>query len=127
MSIQFDSFFKPLETVITLYITKISQKTNISKEEFKLHCLIMDSELPFEYVGNFEEWVGTKCPDFINKKDKKIIELYGNYWHKNDNPQDRIDYFKQFDYECIVIWASELKNLNLVKDKIISFSKSEVI
>jgi G:T-mismatch repair DNA endonuclease (very short patch repair protein) len=34
-------------------------------------------------------------PDFICDEEKKVIEVYGDYWHRNDNPQDRINKFKK--------------------------------
>ena len=52
---------------------------------------------------------------------KKCIELYGNYWHKNDNPQDRIDLFKQFGYDTLIIWEHELKDIEKVKNRIMKF------
>ena len=38
----------------------------------------------------------------------KLIELYGDYWHRGQDPQDRIDLFKDAGYECLVIWEHEL-------------------
>lgn len=73
----------------------------------------------WKYVGDFEFWLGGKNPDFMNiNGQKKLIELYGDYWHKNDNPQDRIDYFNQYGFDTLVIWENELKDLNTVKNKI---------
>ena len=51
----------------------------------------------WKYVGNGKVWFGKKNPDFINiNGQKKLIEVYGDYWHRNDNPQDRIDHFKKY-------------------------------
>ena len=75
----------------------------------------------FQYVGDGKEVVGRKCPDFIDKTNNKIIELYGDYWHRGQDPNDRIDYFKQFGYGTLVIWESELKNIEYLKNKLFNF------
>ena len=81
--------------------------------------------LPNEYkfVGDGEFILGGKNPDYINTNgQKKLIELYGDYWHKGQNPQDRIDYFRKFGFDTLVIWESELENLCSVKNKILQFN-----
>lgn len=78
----------------------------------------------WKYVGNFEFWIGGKNPDFMNTNgNKKLIELYGNYWHKGENPQEIIDHFKQYGFDTLVIWEKELKDLNKVKEKLVEFSR----
>ncbi len=81
----------------------------------------LDENFPntWKYVGDGQFIISTKCPDFVSINGKKqIIELYGNYWHKDDNPQDRIDLFSKYGYKTLIIWEREIKNLNLVKEKI---------
>lgn len=83
--------------------------------------MFLDNEFPGEwkYVGDGEIWIGGKNPDFININEKKlIIEMFGDYWHKNDDPKDRIDYFRQYGYETFVIWERELKEENSIKNLI---------
>jgi hypothetical protein len=77
----------------------------------------------WKYVGNFEFWLGGKNPDFMNVNgNKQLIELYGDYWHKGENPQERIDHFKKYGFDTLVIWEKELKDMNKVEEKIIDFS-----
>ncbi|HDZ15647.1 hypothetical protein LCGC14_0570260 [marine sediment metagenome] len=77
----------------------------------------------YKYVGDFDTFIGGKCPDFMNVNgQKKLIEVYGDYWHRNDDPQDRIDHFKKYGFDCLVIWESEYQNnLMETKDKVIRF------
>ncbi len=76
----------------------------------------------YKYVGDGQFILGGKCPDFFNVNGKKkLIELYGDYWHKNDNPQDRIDYFKKYGFDTLVIWESELQKQDL-KSRILEFN-----
>lgn len=67
----------------------------------------------FDYVGNGKTIIEGKNPDFIHVTKNKIIELYGDYWHRNDNPQDRIDLFSKSNYDTLIIWESELKSKDL--------------
>jgi len=86
---------------------------------------ILQSILPNEYKLNVSgdvTIIAGKIPDFINVNgQKKLIEVFGDYWHQNDNPQDRIDFFKQYGWDCLVIWEHELKNIEEVINKILNF------
>ena len=79
---------------------------------------------PYEYkfVGDGEVVIAGKCPDFINiNGQKKIIELFGDYWHKGQNPQDRIDVFFPYGYDTLIIWEKELKDVEILKIKLNEF------
>lgn len=85
---------------------------------------LLDRLFPGEYqfVGLGEVIIGGKIPDFINVNgQKKIIEVYGNYWHQDDDPQERIDFFRQFGFETLVVWESELQNIDSVVEKLVEF------
>ena len=81
----------------------------------------------WKFTGDFSFMINGKNPDFVNcNGQKKCIELYGDYYHKGQNPQDRKDIFKEFGYETLVIWEHELENLERVKFRIHKFhSKGE--
>jgi G:T-mismatch repair DNA endonuclease (very short patch repair protein) len=61
----------------------------------------------FRFVGDGKLIIGGKCPDYCDNN-SHLIELHGDYWHKGQDPQDRIDYFKQFGYDTLIIWEHEL-------------------
>lgn len=85
---------------------------------------ILDSMYPGEwkFVGDGEVVLAGKCPDFINVNgQKKIIELFGDYWHRGQNPEDRAAIFAPFGYETLVIWERELKDMDSVIKKIHEF------
>jgi transposase-like protein len=85
---------------------------------------VLDEMYPGEwkYTGDFSFTVNGKNPDFVNcNGQKKIIELFGDYWHRGENPQDRADIFSPFGYETLVIWEKELKNMENVRGKIQDF------
>ncbi len=77
-----------------------------NKVELLLEELIVD--FGFQFVGFNQLIVGGKNPDFWNG-DKKLIELYGDYWHRGQDPQERIDLFKVHGYDCLVVWENEVR------------------
>jgi len=64
----------------------------------------------FEYVGNGKFFVGTFNPDFVNRKTKKIVEHFGEYWHKHGTSKARIRYFRERGFDCLVVWSSAIKH-----------------
>lgn len=50
-----------------------------------------------------------KYPDFIVEGTNKIIEIFGNYWHRGEDPTALIGQYKAVGYDCLVIWENELK------------------
>lgn len=86
---------------------------------FNLLEEICPSEFGYNGDGRIKLF-GTKMPDFINLKGKqKLIEFYGDYWHRNDVPGQRVKYFKDLGWEVLEIWQSEfLKDKENVKQKI---------
>jgi len=76
--------------------------------------------------------LGGKGLDFVNVNgQKKIIEMFGTYWHgekrtgriKKEEEQQRIDLFAQYGYQTLIIWQHELKNVNSLRTKLVNFSK----
>jgi hypothetical protein len=96
------------------YIKKLMSARHIFPNKPETFILsILDNTYPGEwkYTGDFSFMINGKNPDFVNcNGQKKIIELYGDYWHRNDNPQDRMDLFAKFGYQTLIIWESELKD-----------------
>ena len=102
------------------YWKRLQKSLNL-KPNKQEQCLdsFLQKKLPgeYKYVGDFSFILGGKNPDFMNTNGKKkLIELYGSYWHKDDNPQDRIDFFKGYGFDTLIIWEKELedeKSLNV--------------
>lgn len=67
-----------------------------------------------KYVGDFSLWIvtnkGTWNPDFVIEGQNKIIELFGNYWHKDDDPDKKIREYAKAGWKCIVFWENEVHN-----------------
>jgi hypothetical protein len=81
----------------------------------------------YKYVGNGEVVIGNICPDFINiNGQKKVIEHFGYYWHRGENPQDIIDRYSEYGFKCLVIWENELNNPEKVIEKIQAFNERSI-
>lgn len=87
---------------------------------------LLESDYPSEwaYVGDGSLIIGSAVPDFANVNGKKLlIELFGDHWHRGQNPQDRIDLFKRFGFRTLVVWERELKQLDNVRERVDEFVK----
>ena len=96
----------------------------INKIETKLNTLL-DELFPneYKYTGDGSIIIEGKIPDFVNiNGQKKIIELFGNYWHKQEDVQIRQDYFNNYGFKTLIIWEDEMMNLENVKNRIIEFT-----
>jgi len=95
-----------------------------NKPEFHLLSLL-DTHFPneFKYVGNGKVIIEGRCPDFININGKKqVIELLGTYWHSLFDGASRIEHYRQYGFQCLVVWEDELNN----EGKLIKRIKREV-
>ena len=63
-----------------------------------------------------------KKPDFIYESERKIIEVFGRYWHRNDDPKQLIDEYKKVGWDCLVIWEDEMAG---IRDDILAFTFPE--
>jgi G:T-mismatch repair DNA endonuclease (very short patch repair protein) len=89
---------------------------------------ILSARFPgLNYVGNGAWWRTlpngkSKNPDFKVPHQNKVVEVYGDYWHRNDDPQELIDLYKQAGLDCLVIWEKEIKQTpEIVSAKIAHF------
>jgi len=75
----------------------------------------------YNYVGDGQVWIAGKNPDFINGEEKKLIEFFGRFWHKEEDEFSRLQHFKEQGYRTLIIWEEELQDLNSLKRKILEF------
>jgi very-short-patch-repair endonuclease len=94
--------------------------------ETQIIQLIILNNLPFEFVGDGKLIIKGLCPDFVSKKTKHIIEVYGEYHHnlssnkKRDKNRKKI--YSNFGYKTLIIWSKKIKkNPQKVTEKIIDF------
>ena len=78
----------------------------------------------YKFNGNFELGItiGGKIPDFVNVNGKKkAIDVFGDWCHRDEDPQIRIDLFKKYGWDLLVIWQHELEDKDTVIQKIVKF------
>lgn len=113
------------------YVKKqqLSRHTSPNLEELTLG-VILSIHFPrdWKFVGDFEVVIGGKNPDFINiNGQKKVIELFSYYRHleqarTEDDVVDRINHYKQYGFDCLVLWTDEIYNEEFVVSKVKEFT-----
>lgn len=68
---------------------------------------------PYQYTGDRKFWLKTasgkdRNPDFTSASQKKIIEVFGRYWHRNDDPQKVVEDYAGVGWECLILWEDEI-------------------
>jgi len=125
--------------------SRITQKNNFKNEEFIkkfvhgskvtpnktekiLINIISDLKLKYKFTGDYKIWIGGKNPDFIDEENNKIIEFFG--WRHTEeatgisnelHEKERINHFSKHGYNCLVLWESDIKDIEKLKGKILSF------
>jgi very-short-patch-repair endonuclease len=116
--------WKDLEYKQKTMTKTISKSKPFNNKEQILNTIICND---FKFVGDGKFWIEQFNPDFIDLKNKKIIELYGDYWHNLPNYKIRDKYrlkvYERNSYKTLIIWEHELKDLNKLNTKILIFNK----
>lgn len=123
------------------YLKKVQQWLKIKPnypEKFLIKILGDICTNAYKYTGDFSFWIGRRNPDFTNKTEKKVIEFFGEYYHgekyrktindfktNEEHEKETIEYYKNHDYKCLVIWWKDLKNIVKLSEKIIFFHDGE--
>ena len=84
----------------------------------------------YKYVGNGKVILVRFNPDFINVNgQKKIIELYGDYWHNKPDykkrDKRRLKSYTKLGYRTLIVWEHELKDLDYTVGKLIAFHEGK--
>lgn len=76
----------------------------------------------YKFVGNGKFIINHYNPDFVDVKNKRIIELYGDYWHDRleckKKDKYRLKLIRKEGYQVLVIWEHELLDLNKLMFKL---------
>ena len=125
------------------YIKKVveGQHKKFNTKEYEVRK-ILEKFIPNEYKfnGNYDCGIsiGRMIPDFVNVNGKKkAIEMNGCYFHNcpicfpkggidNDvngieETEKRVEQFKQYGWDCLIIWEHELEDKKTVVNKILNF------
>jgi len=114
------------------YIEKLrkSMKLKPNTKEKILINLFKEHNLDYCFVGDFSFIIERKNPDFVNcNGQKKIIELFGDYWHNNSKTKyhqtekGTKEHYAKYGWKTLVIWEKELKDIDGVLKKVTRFDK----
>ncbi len=137
MSILNKKRYKENKTFLANLAKSMAAKPN--KKETQL-IKFLQHIIPNEYkfTGDYSFWIDGKNPDFLNiNGQKKLIELFGEYWHytkpkkenlnltKKEVEDIRVNHFKDWGFNTLIIWEDELKNEETLKQKILDFHRGE--
>jgi len=97
-----------------------------NKPEKIIKKLLNKLSKDYKYVGNGSFIIEGFNPDFMNiNGKKKLIEIFGSYWHKRpeviERDRRRIRAYKKYGYDSLIIWEHELKNTNRLTHKLERF------
>jgi G:T-mismatch repair DNA endonuclease (very short patch repair protein) len=110
------------EKIIKKWLSSCNKKPNKAEQ---LMFEILQKNFHGEFSMNVRGEVmilGGKVPDFVNVNGKKkIIELFGDFWHRGENPRNRINFFKRYGWSTLVVWEHELKSPKVLIGKIKRF------
>ena len=93
-----------------------------TRPELRFMDLCQRHNYPFKYTGDGSFWIGYPPlnPDFIHLRKRIVIEIFGDYWHRYDDPQERVNAFKNYGWDCLVFWEHELKELKSSPNNILN-------
>ncbi|RJQ27113.1 hypothetical protein C4577_02225 [Candidatus Parcubacteria bacterium] len=96
-----------------LRFCSILRKTKPEIKVEKLLGYLFGQYSPYEYTGSRSFWIDflndkRKNPDFTSFELNKVIEVFGRYWHKDEDPNDLIKQYKDVGWDCLVLWEDEV-------------------
>ncbi len=98
---------KKPDHVMKALIQSLRKRPNLLELSFIKIC--QKYNFPFKYVGNGSIIIGRLNPDFIYKRKRKIIEIFGNYWHEDKDEAKKQKAYAKENYKCLIIWEEEFK------------------
>ena len=85
-------------------------KTEPNNQELLLLGMITYLGLPYKWTGNAQFVLAGCCPDFLHSNgEKKVIELFGEKWHRPEEEPARLELFKNNGYKTLIIWGKQLQ------------------
>ena len=74
--------------------------------------------LPFNYCGNGSLLIGFKNPDFVEDNGRKLcIEVANEFHHQGNYAEKRIEHFKKYGWECLVLFFERNKDQKWISDE----------
>lgn len=114
---------RPSEVVYKMLL----RRTPNNEEKFLID-FFSHHTLPYAFVGDGKVIIDGRNPDFINSNgEKKIIEFFGEHWHKNEDEEIKRKIYAQYGFDLLVIWGKELRDEEKLLERLLNFNEKEVI
>jgi len=98
-------------------------RVGMTSLEKKVHQLLKSLGYSYKWTGGGKGRILQFVPDFMHTRFKRVIEVYGEHWHKPNSKKDRdrIRQIKKEGYACLVIWQKELADISKLSERIRKF------
>ena len=99
-------------------------KRPTSLERRFIEEIIIPYNFSLNYCGDGSLLIGFKNPDFVESNgNKKCVEIANEVELHHPKGWDtiRINHFKKYGWDCLIIWESELKNKHQLLEKVQRF------
>jgi len=103
------------------YIQKQMRARNVAPNKTEIVLLNFLNEIDsgnWLYIGDGRDKqyiLSGKVPDFVHTSKKLIIELFGDYWHKEEEIEPRTKLFEKHGYQTLIVWEHELLDLKVLE------------
>lgn len=86
--------------------TSICARPNVLERDVNA---ALEALFPGEWRYNASEMVGDRIPDFLHVSGT-VLEIFGDYWHRGDNPADLVAEYRALGVVCFVVWESDFRS-----------------
>jgi len=104
-----------------IYRTAVLQGRKSAPNKLETSLQPVLAEFGFRYTGGGDFWVhrkdGSHNPDFKKTGERKLVEVWGDYWHRGENPDDLQTWYATMGYDCLILWESEV-NAGRARDRV---------
>ncbi len=107
------------------WLSNIQQRLGDSPNQVET---VFDKFTPsnIKFVGDGVHWIKFpsgryKNPDFLVLGTKKVIELFGDRWHKPEEEKEIKELYQAAGHECLVIWEHEMRDIEAVLLKVAQY------
>jgi len=113
------------------YIRKQMRARNVRPNNLEKRAirLIENNNLQFKYVGDGKKIINGKCPDFVHRTQKVVVEVFGTFWHlkrkkylngewsKDKEEEAYSKIYSKEGYDSLFLWEDESDEVWLSKLK----------
>jgi hypothetical protein len=83
--------------------------TRVSKIEYAFAPGLIEQGFIHNVDASFTISTPSKShiPDFYNEAEKKVVEIWGRYWHGDEKPESLVRWYARQGWSCKVLWEDD--------------------